>query len=297
MAASLKPKTARLYDGYVARFRTFLYNQDIAEEDATTKDVLEFLTPFASDAFAATYVRGMKSALVKYLKDNYGGFYEDENLIKRFLRGAQHLCRRPTSKEFVWDAHQVVDYVARQEIPTTIREAAKDAITLLALTTGARADDLHKLGADVRVVGNSLMIPFLESPKTRKKNGDLRTDITVKLFPGKKRICPGEAVRRYLEISAMEDRSPFLFVSATDGHRVAIATMRKWLSEVLTAAEIQGPPGSTRSASSSAAWADGKSFDQIAAMTGWLRESTFTKHYRKRIVRLGENLLEGQFGE
>jgi hypothetical protein len=136
------------------------------------------------------------------------------------------------------------------------------------------------------------MIPYLEPPKTKEKGGRIRSALTIRLFPQDKRICPGEAIRRYLAISAMPQRSRYLFVSATDGHRAAIATMRKWLAEILTSAGIQGPPGSTRSAASSSAWAQGKSFDRIAAMTGWLRETTFTRHYKKRIIQMGENLLD-----
>lgn len=291
LRASLAKSTIKQYDGIVLRFGKFLLQQEKGVLDVDTALILDFLSNFANNGFAFSTVRSMKTAIVKAVRLRRDDFTLNESMMAQFMAGAKNECRLFSRKAVIWDAQAVVDDIARRPMPTCLSRLAQETVTILALATGARADDLSKMGAAVYPQGRGTFIPFLEHQKTSRRTKEPRTGVTVAPFPTD-RVCPVFLVNRYLEQTReLPNRANFLFVRSDTGARVQLPTLRGWLVKTLQRAGIVAPPGSTRSAAASFASAQKLSFDQIARMTGWQRESTFAVHYRRKIVHNSGNLM------
>jgi integrase len=288
--SSLSPSTIRVFDSYSLRFGKFLLQRQLGIDDVDTVIILEFLNQFASKKYSFSYIRSIRNAIVKAMALRRPNFTVDQVLLQQFMAGAKNECRMFTRKAVTWDAQVVIDFLASQPLPERNAQLAQETITILALATGARIDDLWKMGAAVYQEGRSTFIPFLEHQKTSRRAKNPRTGIRVTPFPNE-RVCPVRLVRRYITMTTLPGRVNFLFVRSDDGQRAEKATLRSWLVSTLQRAGIVATAGSTRAASASYADASNLSFDQIAQMTGWLRESTFTTHYRRTIVPSGGNLM------
>ena len=289
--ASLATSTSHVYNSYTKRFGIFLAERAIDPLSVQTEHILDFLSRFCSPQFSFSYVNAMKSAVVMAVKARVPHFLLNESIMNRFLKGARRKCRPFSRKASTWDAAEMTAFIERSPVPTSIAACAAEAVMLLALAAAVRADDLWKMGLQVQFEGDDLFIPYLEDQKTADADGNRRPGITVAPLPLNDRLCPVQAVLRYIHISDFPERSDFLFVRSDNGKRITIKTLRSWLVSLLRAADISAPPGSTRAAAARAAWWKGKSFDYIARLTGWRRESTFQRHYRRSINRCGANLL------
>lgn len=292
LQASHAPSTAVVYKSYVTRFQAFLNQKGVNPAQSTETNIMEFLSKFANKKYTFSYVNAMKSAILSSVKAKNPSFTMNQELLKKFMKGVRRKCKLFTRKETVWDAEQVLNHLAEQVPAKTLAQLARETVTILALATGLRADDLWKLGHAVVTQGSSLFIPFLEQQKTGRRDGTSRAGVHVAPFPHNERICPVKLVSRYVELTkSFETRSPFLFIRSDNGQRITKPTLRKWLIAILEQAGISATPGSTRSAAASFAWSRCRSFDQIAAAAGWLRESTFQLHYRREILRRASNLM------
>lgn len=291
--AALSPGTVRNYNTFVKRFGEFLDLTERSLDVVNTVIILEFLSQFTNkDEFTYSYVRGLKSAIVQMVQMHRPEFKVDEALISKFMAGAFNLCRPLRRKRFSWDPDLVLNFISNQPFSPNIAQSAKETLIILALATGLRADDLHKLGAHIRHDGRDRTLFFKELQKTSRKRKTLRDSITLQAFVGPQRLCPVFLIDRYLHLTNIfEDRSEFLFVRSDTGKRVELNTLRSWLVDILQQAGIQDTPGSTRAASTSKAWFTGKTFDSIAAMTGWTTPSTFQQFYKRELRAPGINLM------
>lgn len=295
MSASVKTSTATQYEGHIKKFKSFLIETSCPPDEVTTDTILQFLTRYTTPQYTFSYVRNLRCGILRAIKMADPKFNFDEDRARIFMKGARNRCKPEQRATVIWDAQIVLDHLSNSPRPVSIVEAAQEAVILLALAAGLRADDLWKLGATVIPHHRSFFIPFLEPQKTNKKDGTVRPGVTVAAFNGDTRICPVKAVENYLRLTAdFDSRANFLFVRSDNGERIRINTLRGWLLAFLQRAGIFASPGSTRSAASSFAWTNNRTFDDIAKMTGWLRQSTFQKHYNRRVHREAINLMNDE---
>jgi integrase len=291
--ASLADSTVRQYSAHAEKFESFLLKSKVVDSDISEVHLIDFVSDYVIKKVSHSYVRQLYAAALRVASHKNPDLTVDQSLLTQIFAGAKNLCTVPKTKQASWDPNEVLEYLQAEPIPLSIQGLAAECALLLALSSALRVSDLCRLGADYTVDRDSFSIPFLEKTKT-----GFREVISIKPFAGSDRICPFLAFMRYLkashdfcyENSIVRDR--FLFVSATSGKRVKVPTIRNWIVELLKKAGILASAGSTRSAATSSAWWQGLSFDSIAKMAGWKRESTFQKFYKKPIIFTGANLMQ-----
>jgi integrase len=291
--ASLAESTKRQYAALALKFVQFLALYEIDDSDINECTLMDFISEFVVKKVSHSYVRQLYATAYRVALHENPLLMVDQALLSQVLAGAKNLCSVPKPRSFSWDPNDVLAYIQSIPVPESVKDLAAECALLLALATALRVSDLNRLGSEFSVNKGSFSIPFVEKTKT-----GFRDPISVKPLEGEDRVCPFVSLKRYLEKSRLlcSDnsiiRDKFLFVSATTGKRVKVPTIRNWIVELLKKAGILASAGSTRSAAASDAWWKNLSFDSIAKMAGWKRESTFQKFYKRPISFAGANLMK-----
>jgi integrase len=269
----------------------------------TEQHVGEFLTQFTSARFSFGYVRSMYCALRVFFRHNFPDVTFDPKFWEEFLNGAKNMCKRRIRKEFVWNPQEYVDFITTRPLPRSMAQASRETVTILALSTGLRSSDLRNMGRKVVLKKDSIFIPFLARGKTRPQGID-REGVTIARYTGPERLCVMTIVKRYIYLTELTYKKKGwtlpdqLFVSSTTPSAAQIPTIRGWLKRDLAAAGIRDPDGllvpahSIRSASTSAAYWQGLSFDQIKNLAGWSSDSCFQEFYKRKLVSSPANLMQ-----
>ena len=302
MRAALRPTSVRQYAATNKRF--FKWKADQWDPKPLSEvTVYEYLTIFANIRFTFSYVRNIYSGLRFYFFRNFPEVKFNDKACDDFLRGASNVCKRSLRKHYTWNPQQYVDFIVSKPWPTRLAKLAAETATILALTAVKRGADMMNLGADVSVAVGSIQIPYLDRNKTRVDGKDEEC-LEFAQYPGSDRVCAMTMVQLYVEMSKLHyqrkgwERPAALFVSSTAPKPVEIATLRGWLVREIREAGIRDPEGNVVSAhqlrhaaASHAFYFRGYSFDRIAILAGWACESTFTKHYKRKIQQPLDNLL------
>jgi hypothetical protein len=208
-----------------------------------------------------------------------------------FFRGCRRLSLKPKPKPRIWNAQKMLDYISKSDRPSKACEAGAEALMLLLLATGIRIDCASKLGRPVIPdlvnepdLPKTIYFPFLEWRKCLVK-GVPSDGIEISPLVEEKRLCPLQAINHYYTFVKERERSEFLFVETAHFRRPNIATLRRWVTNLLRQAEIFDTPGSCRAAATNYAHILGHSVDFIMRKAGWQSESTFVRSYKRNVIR------------
>jgi site-specific recombinase XerD len=249
--------------------------------------VLRFLQSFVG--LSESRIRTAVAAVKFFLKIYKRLDLVDSPLIDMFSKGAQNLAPIPQEKTTIWNPETVLSWLGTQPIPSSFLQCAREAVVLLLLATGWRVDDVWKLGLKVQFSDISATFFFAQRRKCKIK-GRVTTSQGVQKFLSCERVCPVQAVQRFLEHAAsIRKNHEFLFISST-GKRVSKDTLRKWIERVLFDSGILASAGSCRSASTSAACEKRRSIDDIMNSAGWSSEATFRRFYHGKVMPVGNPL-------
>ena len=116
------------------------------------------------------------------------------------------------------------------------------------------------------------------------REGYEASPITLKAFTEDPRIDPVYYVKAYVKATKRLRNSDKLFVSTQAPHSdVNVATLSRWIAQVITQSGQQGTGGSVRSTSASYAMAGGAGLETILGAGDWARARTFQKFYYKPV--------------
>lgn len=290
LLAKLRQTSQKSYKGYFVDFIKFCEGKDLQSSDLSTATILEYLQDAVSRNLSFSAVKLRLCALRFYFYRSSLKAIVENPLLDDFLAGAKNLAPPPKKQMHIWNAQKPLAWIASQLRPSTFVPAVTEALVLLLLATGLRLDDALKLGADVMresdELGNLtlLRIPFLQLRKCRI-NGKETDHVPLPVFQRLPRLCPVAALENYLRVASAfrcQDATE-LFISSS-GSKVAPATARKWVVELLFRAGIRASAGSLRSAATSFAAFSGISVEAILKSAGWSSENTFRTFYSRPIT-------------
>lgn len=302
--ASLRPSTVRAYGNYNLRFLRWAVqhcpNNQAIYTEATVRG---FLENFVCNRFSFGTIRSMYCAIRFFFTRSFPDIKFDPVTWDDFLKGARNLCKKSIRREFTWDPQDYVNWVAMQPLPATLAASAQELAAILALSASLRSADLLNLDGDYEIVGDELRLKFIDRGKTVEEDGRIKEGISLSRYHGNARLCAHALVKRYITSSRLHyaskkwERPRQLFASTTAARPLKVATIQKYLVKELAAAGIKDPNGlgytahSFRRSAASSAYFRGFSFDQITALAGWKRKSTFQRHYNLKMIRQAQNLL------
>ncbi|MEW8548296.1 MAG: tyrosine-type recombinase/integrase [Candidatus Thiodiazotropha sp.] len=164
---------------------------------------------------------------------------------------------------------------------------SRKLVTLLALSTGQRAQTLHML--DIRNIESCeshLKLRIGDLLKQSRPNSHL-AELFISQYILDQDLCVVRTYLHYVERTETLRQDPRLFIKTQKPHNwVSRQTLSHWIKHILIEAGIDMScfsPHSTRSASCSAAVASKVPIDTILRTAGWKRDNVFRKFYNRPI--------------
>lgn len=134
--SSLKPSTLRQYEGPIKKWWTFCTRTNVNIFNASTSDLLTFLTTEYGKEATYSTINSYRSAIALILGPEIGV----DDIVKRFCKSISNF-RPPRPKySYAWNPKKVLDYLSTlsPNNSISINELSYKLISLLALVTGHR---------------------------------------------------------------------------------------------------------------------------------------------------------------
>ena len=215
--------------------------------------VVEFLTKLFDDGHGYSSLNSARSALSSFLCSNSGLTIGKFPSVIRFMKGIYEL--KP-----------------------------------LALTTGQRAQTLHKVDiCNINVAENLIIIPITELVKQSNPNRPNRFALHLKPYKECPDICVVKTLLVYLErTKTLRGTCTKLFISTIKPHNpISKDTVSRWLKTVLFEAGVETEiftAHSTRAAKASKDFYNGIPIEEIIDQVGWSNSKTFQMFYNKVLI-------------
>ena len=273
------------------------------------KDALNFLQELLDDesvhrGFSA--IGTARSALSSVLIYPNGLKFGDIPEVKLFLKGVFNL--RPVTPRYLttWDPDVVLEFLKTWSPAKSLslKQLSMKLVVLILLVSGRRGQILPELNVDNMVVDNTKYVFIFPAPKAKEgRPGYTVEPIKLKKFSPDRRLCVHHYLTIYLERTLLlRGAIRNVFVTSRKPYKVVSRdTFSRWVKTVLKKAGIDTSvfsAGSTRAASTSKAFRLGAPLDDILKGGGWSRATTFSKWYKKDIMKknqtIGDFVLGGQ---
>lgn len=210
------------------------------------------------------------------------------------MQGIYNLSPTRSRYDVIWDVSVLTKYLVTL-FPLeklTLAALTCKVVVLLAIISAARCDTLSKLTLENMVSYPKKVIFKIPDLIKQSRPGYKNPVFYVQDYPHDLRKCPVYTLKRYLEVSKKLRKNPQqgpLFISTQKPHLpVCSNTISNWIKKVLAAAGVDTTiftSHSVRSASTSKQQVKGVPVEFILQNAGWSRESTFARHYKKKIVQ------------
>ena len=254
-------------------------------------DVLTFLTELHDSGLGYSAVNTAKSAVSSFLSivDPSKSQLGTHVLIKRFMKGIFEIKPSLPRYNCTWSTEKVLKFVKSLSPlkDLTLLQLSRKLVTLLALSTGQRAQTLHML--DIRNIDsceNHLKLRIGDLLKQSRPNNHL-AELFISQYILDKDLCVVTTYLHYVERTQNLRQDPRLFIKTQKPYSwVSRQTLSHWIKHILLEAGIDMScfsPHSTRSASCSAAISSNVPIDTILRTAGWKRDNVFRKFYNRPV--------------
>ena len=246
--------------------------------------MLEFLTLLYHKGLSYSSINSAKSALASFVVIEGEFSLSNSPDVTRFMRGIFNL-RTPKPKYSVtWDVNVVLEQL-RLWFPhenLTLKELTLKTVTMVALTSGLRAQSIHDMDLDCMSCTADYFLFTFTKPAKQEKAGKRRN--SLKLFKFQEgSLDVHSLISCYIGKTAELRNSRKFWISFRKPHvSVGRQTISRWLKSVLNKCGIDTTtfsPHSTRMASTSKACSVGVGLTGILKTAGWANAKNFHKFY------------------
>ncbi|MES9884369.1 MAG: tyrosine-type recombinase/integrase [Sedimenticola sp.] len=217
-------------------------------------------------------------------------------LVVRFLRGVFNLRPPVPHNSKIWDVDQVLKYL-RKLSPVkhlSLKDLTLKLTMLLCLVNAARVQTVYKLlFIDLQKL-KSCFVLKLDGSIKQTRPGHLLSHVTLRAYPPDRRLCIYFVLKEYLKRTKLlrNKQEKKLLISYVKPHAaVTKDTVARWVKVIMIRSGINvGVFGahSVRAAVCSKASQKCVPISDIMKKAGWTQESTFTRFYKKDIMKDGE---------
>lgn len=301
--SSWRKPTQKAYDIYIRKWKDFAAETGVSPFYADITEIANFLAKLYDEGASFSALNTARSALSAFLPCTELGSVGSHPSICRVLKGAFE--RRPALPKYhdTWDPDKVLNLLATwPEIQDlSLKQLSLRTVTLLVLLTGQRGHALWGMNvSDVRFGANDQQCMLFFSGKLKTTRAGYHTKpAVVQAFPTEEKLCPVRHLKEYIRRTQdkRKEGNGKLFLSyAKPWGEISRNTFSRWVKKVLSACGIDTTvygSHSTRSAACSAVL-ETVSLKTIMKAAGWESESTFSRFYKKTVVKenLGQAVLE-----
>lgn len=301
MLSSLSDSTKSQYTSSFKQWWQYCQSRGIDPLVIRVYDVLDFLSESLNKGSSYGTLNNHRSALSLISGNKVG---QDE-LIKRFMKGA--FRRNPSFPRYniTWNPNTVLDYLAGMYPHSTLNleQITKKLVMLLALATGQRCQTLSLIKIpNIKVHASRIIITITDLVKTSgiSKPQPL---LNLPFFREHPCICTADTLLDYMNVTSplrtnCQDNRLILTIKRPN-HAATSQTIGRWIKQTLAASGIDTAlfsAHSTRHASTSAAARAGVSIDVIRRTACWSdRSLVFANFYNRPIVEPESNFVNVLF--
>ena len=192
----------------------------------------------------------------------------------------------------IWDVNIVLNYIKLfgPNERLTLFCLSHKLLMLLALSTGQRAQTLHKVDIrNINIVGNLIVIPITELVKQSNPNKTNKVALHLNSYEECPDICVVKALKEYLDrTKSLRGTGTKLFISNIKPHNpISKDTVSRWLKTVLFESGVETKiftAHSTRAAKASKDFYNGVPIQDILQQVGWSNNKTFQRFYNKVLL-------------
>lgn len=296
LMSSIAPSTRKQYQSSLRRWKQFCVDNQVSMHQASSTDVIKFLTERYSEGASYGTLCSDRSAIALISQHEIG----KDNLICRFLRGVYKNKPSKPKYDTTWDVGPVLEYIENMSTAheLSLREITEKIVTLLALVTAHRLQTLALIRIKNIVVGTEgITIKIPDLIKTSKP-GKSQPELSLPFFKEKPKLCAATAILEYIDFTKdlRQPSNKNLLIATRKPYNDASAqTIGHWIKNLLKKAGIdteQFSAYSTRHAAVSAALNKGVDVATIRRTAGWTEQSQmFAKFSNKPIQGQTNNFV------
>lgn len=285
---SWRRPTVKQYNVYLDKYVRFCIRKDLDPLDHDVNKCLLFLNYMYNKKYSYSAINTARSALSCIFDSPPIG---DNILIKRFLRAVFN--ERPNLPKYsrTWDVSIVLKHLESCSPGKCLNllQLSQKLATLIALTTGQRAQTLKALNIDhAEFSATSVKFHITTLLKHNTQQNKSITKVTLVAYPNNKKLCAVTYLKQYIERTKPLRKDNILFIGSHKPHKpVSSSTISRWIKSTLHKAGIDTTyysGHSTRAASTSAAAASNEvDLNTIMKAASWVRASTFATYYKKEV--------------
>ena len=251
--------------------------------------VIEFLNQLFKNKKSFSTINSYKSALklVFTIKK------EDDDMIKRFMRGIYNIKPSKPKYSSTWDPHPVLKNL-ESKYPLeqlTLEQLTKKLVTLLALISAHRVQTFSLITINnIRTYEDRLEIRVPDRIKTSRKNST-QPLLIIPFFYSNPGLCLARTIQFYINKTQQDRPSEELGLILTHRkpyHAATTQSISRWIKSTLLESGIDTAffqAHSTRHAATSAALRAGVDVEEIRKSAGWSQKTnTFNVFYNKPVV-------------
>lgn len=293
---SLSDSTLRQYTSTYKQWWSFCKNHNIENIYAVSVGTITlFLSELFELGISYSTLNAHKAALSLILNISSS----DEQLLKRFLKGAFRIKPSFPKYSVTWDPSKVLDFI-KGWYPLeslSLEKLTKKLAILLVLATGQRVQTISKINTkNITHTEEGFTIQITDILKTSHYNKQ-QPMLKIKNFLDHPELCVANTLDKYLEVSKpFRNGEEYLFLTFRKPyHKASTQSISRWVKDVLKASGIDTTKfkaHSTRHASTSAAYRSGVNIDTIKDLAGWSKKSQMFAKFYNRPLQNDVNFIE-----
>ena len=284
VGASWRERTELNYGSAWKQWCEFCAGSGICATSPALTDVMNYLGFLYDKGLKYRTINCARSALSSTLLP-FGGFKVGQHpLITRMMKGIYN-SRPPLPKRCSsWSVMKVLEMLRTWGPASSLdlKTLTLKTVMLLALACSKRVSSLAMLSVNSKfceISENYIKLQPIGLEK-HSRPGLISTPVKLDSFKKDIRIDPVYYLKSYIEKTKNIRTSEQLFVTHNKPHKSAsVASLARWIAQVITHSGQSGSGGSVRSVSTSYALAKGASLASVIEAGDWARVSTFKKFY------------------
>ena len=288
----------KLYNTYIRKWWQFCQESGADPISPTIPNVLEFLQclreePGNNRGYSA--ICTARSALSSFLILPNGQNLGDNKFVKQFIKGVYNMNPPSTRYTRIWDPATLLAILVEPPwIPfteMTLELLVQKLIFLILIITGQRGQFIVALDINNMEISETTAQFKVDNKDLKQGRPGYKPGLVkIQKYVDNQELCVVTLLQEYMKRTAhVREDITKVFITTTKPFRpVSRDTVSRWVKALLKAAGINTAEfgaGSTRAASSSKANKLGVPLEEIMASAGWSQVSTFSRFYKKEIIR------------
>lgn len=265
--------------------------------EPNVRNVTDFLRLLLEDGASYSTINIARCALSAVLYTGSNETIGSHPMLSLVVKGCGNLNPPQPKYDSTWDVSLILNLFhkwARNSELSLLRLSQKLTVLLL-LCTAQRGQTIWYLNLSGMKFTDYGVRFHMKNQLKHNKPGEPLSSIKVVAYKRDARLCPVKCLKEYLYRTRKlrRGKNQLLIKSVRPHEKIARNTVSSWTKKVFKAAGIDTKrygAHSTRSASTSAAIAEGINLNTLLQQASWKSSATFAKHYNKPIMNVKDSV-------